>query len=329
VAKLTPADLNAFHDSWLRPDNATIFVVGDTTLAGIMPLLEKSFGDWRTTGPKPAKDFSTPIAPQVGRIMLFDRPNTPTSLIFAGQILPVKGTDDLTALMEANDVLGGSFLSRLNSDLRETKHWSYGVAGFVSRVQHRVPYLIYAPVQTDKTGASIAAMRDDISAFLNGKGVTPEEMSRTIDGAVRELPGQFETADAVPYLIYAPVQTDKTGASIAAMRDDISAFLGGKGVTPEEMSRTIDGAVRELPGQFETADAVMGGMEANVLYHRPDNYYETLASRYRALTAASMDAAAKAAIDPAKLTWVVVGDAAKVKPQLETLGIPVEVVKAP
>jgi predicted Zn-dependent peptidase len=270
VAQLTPADLNAFHDSWLRPDNATIFVVGDTTLAGIMPLLEKSFGDWRTTGPKPAKDFSTPIAPQVGRIMLFDRPNTPTSLIFAGQILPVKGTDDLTALMEANDVLGGSFLSRLNSDLRETKHWSYGVAGFVSRVQHRVPYLIYAPVQTDKTGASIAAMRDDISAFLNGKGVTPEEMSRTIDGAVREL-----------------------------------------------------------PGQFETADAVMGGMEANVLYHRPDNYYETLASRYRALTAASMDAAAKAAIDPAKLTWVVVGDAAKVKPQLETLGIPVEVVKAP
>jgi predicted Zn-dependent peptidase len=124
VAKLTPADLNAFHDSWLRPDNATIFVVGDTTLAGIMPLLEKSFGDWRTTGPKPAKDFSTPIAPQVGRIMLFDRPNTPTSLIFAGQILPVKGTDDLTALLEANDVLGGSFLSRLSSDLRETKHWS-------------------------------------------------------------------------------------------------------------------------------------------------------------------------------------------------------------
>ena len=270
VAKLTPADLNGFHDAWLRPDDATIFVVGDTTLAEIMPLLEKSFGDWRATGPRPVKDFSTPIAPQVGRIMLFDRPNTPTSLIFAGQILPVKGTDDLTALMEANDVLGGSFLSRLNSDLRETKHWSYGVAGFVSRVQHRVPYLIYAPVQMDQTGTSIAAMRDDIRAFLNGKGVTPEEMSRTIDGAVREL-----------------------------------------------------------PGQFETADAVMGGMEANVLYHRPDNYYETLASRYRALTAAGMDAAAKAAIDPAKLTWVVVGDAAKVKPQLDALGIPVEVVKTP
>ena len=268
VAKLSSADLTAFHDDWLRPDNATIFVVGDTTLGQVMPLLEKSFGDWRSSGPRPAKNFTVPIAPQAAKILLLDRPNTPQSLIFGGEVTPVQGTDDLVALMEANDVLGGAFLSRLNSDLRETKHWSYGVAGFVSRVQHQVPYLIYAPVQTDQTGPSIAAMRGDISAFL-----------------------------------------------------------AGKGVTPEELTRTISGATRELPGQFETAAAVMTGMQSNVLYHRPDNYYETLASRYRGLTAEQLDAAAKAAIDPNKLTWVVIGDAAKVKPQLDSLGIPVEVVK--
>jgi zinc protease len=268
VAKLSSADLTAFHNSWLRPDNATIFVVGDTTLGQVMPLLEKSFGDWRVSGPRPAKNFAVPIAPQASKILLLDRPNTPQSLIFGGEVMPVQGTDDLVALMEANDVLGGAFLSRLNMDLRETRHWSYGVAGFVSRVQHQVPYLIYAPVQTDQTGPSIAAMRGDITAFL-----------------------------------------------------------AGKGVTPEELTRTISGATRELPGQFETTAAVMSGMQSNVLYHRPDNYYETLASRYRGLTAAQLDAAAKAAIDPNKLTWVVIGDAAKVKPQLDTLGIPVEVVK--
>ena len=270
VAKLTPADLTAFHKDWLRPDNATIFVVGDTSLADVMPLLEKSFGDWRTAGPKPTKNFAIPTAPQAGRIMLIDRPNTPQSLIFGGELLPAQGTDELIALLEANDVLGGSFLSRLNSDLRETKHWSYGVASFVSRPQHQIPFLIYAPVQTNETGPSIAAMRDDISAFL-----------------------------------------------------------GPKGVTPEELSRTIDGAIRELPGDFETSAAVMGGMESNVLFHRPDNYYETLASRYRALTASELDAAAKAKIDPSKLTWVVIGDASKVKSQLDALGIPVEVVKTP
>jgi predicted Zn-dependent peptidase len=269
VAKLTPADLSAFHNAWLRPDDATIFVVGDTTLGGVMPLLEKSFGDWRASGPKPVKNFAVPTPAATGRILLIDRPNTPQSLIFGGELLPVQGTDELVALLQANEVLGGAFLSRLNTDLRETKHWSYGVASFISRPQHQVPYLVYAPVQTDRTGPSIAAMRSDISTFLNSKGVTPEELSRTIDGAIREL-----------------------------------------------------------PGNFETTAAVMGGMEANVLYHRPDNYYETLASRYRSLTAAQLDAAAKAAIDPDKLTWVVIGDAAKVKPQLDPLGIPIEVVGA-
>ena len=267
VAKLSPGDLTAFHDAWLRPDDATIFVVGDTTLAEIMPLLERTFGNWQATGPKPSKNFSVPIAPQQAKILLFDRPNTPQSLIFAGEVTPVKGTDDFIPLNQANEVLGGSFLSRLNSDLRETRHWSYGVQGFISSVQQRMPYLIYAPVQTDQTGPSIGAMRSDISTFLTSKGVTPEELDRTISGSIREL-----------------------------------------------------------PGRFETTAAVMGGMEANVLYHRPDNYYETLASRYRALTAPELDAAAKAAIDPNKLTWVVIGDAAKVKPQLDTLGIPVEVV---
>jgi zinc protease len=270
VAKLTQGDLNAFHDAWLRPDNATIFVVGDTTLAEVMPLLERSFGNWQATGPKPVKNFAVPTAAQGSKILLLDRPNTPQSLIFGGEILPLQGTDDLIALTQANDVLGTSFLSRLNTDLRETKHWSYGVAGFISRVQHQVPYLIYSPVQTDKTGPSIAALRSDMTEFLSSKGVTPEELDRTVSGAIREL-----------------------------------------------------------PGQFETTASVMGAMEANVLYNRPDNYYETLASRYRALNAADLDAAARKAIDPAKLTWVVIGDAAKVKPQLETLGIPVEVVKNP
>ena len=269
VAKLSPTDLAAFHDAWLRPDNATIFVVGDTTLAEIMPLLEKSFGDWHAAGAKPVKNFNAPTAPQQSRILLLDRPNTPQSLIFGGELMPLNGTDDLVAVNEANEVLGGAFLSRLNMDLRETKHWSYGVSGFISRVQHQVPYLIYAPVQTDQTGPSIAAMRSDISTFLNGNGVTQAELARTIAGSIREL-----------------------------------------------------------PGEFETAAAVMGGMESNVLYRRPDNYYETLASRYRSLTAPELDAAAKAAIDPGKLTWVVIGDASKVKPQLDALGIPVEVVGA-
>jgi predicted Zn-dependent peptidase len=133
----------------------------------------------------------------------------------------------------------------------------------------------------------------------------------------------------VPFLVFAPVQADQTGPSVAALRDDMSAFLGAKGVTAEELQRTVNGSIRELPGSFETGADVLGGMEQNDMYGRPDNYYETLASRYRALTAADLDNAARHALDPSKLVWVVVGDAAKVRPQLEKLGIPVEAPAAP
>ena len=269
VAALTQGDLTAFRDAWLRPDKATIFVVGDTTLAALMPLLEKSFGDWHATGTAPTKDFTAALPPLKGRILVIDRPGVPQSLIFAGQLTPKKGTDDLVPLDQANAVLGGSFLSRLNMDLRETKHWSYGVQGLLYTVEHTLPYMIYAPVQADQTGPSIAALRGDIASFL-----------------------------------------------------------GGKGVTPAELKRTIDGAVSALPGRFETAEAVLGAMENNQVYRRPDDYYATLPARYRSLTVPMLDAAARAAIDPDRITWVVIGDAAKVKPQLDSLGLPVEVVPA-
>ena len=269
VAQLTAADLTAFRDAWLRPDKAKIFVVGDTSLAVVMPLLEKSFGDWRASGTAPVKDFSAPLPPPKGRIVVIDRPGVPQSLIFAGQLTAKQGTDDLVPLDQANDVLGGSFLSRLNMDLRETKHWSYGVQSLLYTVQHTVPFMIYAPVQADQTGPSIAALRGDMASFL-----------------------------------------------------------GGAGVTAAERARTIDGAIQALPGEYETAQSVLTAMERNDVYHRPDDYYTTLPARYRALTAAGMDAAARAAIDPNAITWVVIGDGAKVKPQLDSLGLPVEVVSA-
>ncbi|HEX8535424.1 MAG TPA: insulinase family protein, partial [Allosphingosinicella sp.] len=80
-----------------------------------------------------------------------------------------------------------------------------------------------------------------------------------------------------------------------------------------------------LPGSFETSAAVLNGMQTNVLYNRPDNYYEQLAGIYQAQTSARLDAAARAAINPNNFVWVVVGEAAKVQPQLAKLGIPVEV----
>jgi predicted Zn-dependent peptidase len=132
----------------------------------------------------------------------------------------------------------------------------------------------------------------------------------------------------VPYQISAPVQADRTADSIKAINEQLGDFLTTKGITQEELTRTVVSSIQELPGRFETGPAVLGAMMTNALYRRPDNYYELLAPKYRALTQAGLDQSIRAAVSPNGFTWVVVGDAAKVKPQLDKLGIPVEVIEA-
>jgi predicted Zn-dependent peptidase len=109
------------------------------------------------------------------------------------------------------------------------------------------------------------------------------------------------------------------------MRREVSEFLTTNGVTEEELARNVASEIGELPGSFETSGAVLGAMQSNALYGRPDDYYEQLVGKYEAQTRESLDASARAALDPDDFVWVVVGDAAQVKPQLETLGLPIEV----
>jgi predicted Zn-dependent peptidase len=266
VKAVTRDDLVAFHGAWVRPDNATIFAAGDTTLAELLPELEKRFGTWSTpTTPKGQKLFRMDRMARPARIVLVDKPQSPQSMILAGLLTNKSGTDNPVDLITANDVLGGSSTSRLIMDLRETKGWAYS--------------------------------------------------------AGTALPGVKET---VPLFVYAPVQTDKTGESIIAARKDIKEFLTIKGVTVAERNQTINSQILSLPGSFETSSDLLAAMMRNTMLGRPDDYYAKLPDIYRAMTPAQLDAAARGAIDPDRLIWVVIGDAKLVKPQLDAVGLPVE-----
>lgn len=269
VKTLTRAELVGFHRAWIRPDKATLFVVSDRPLDEVRAALDAQFADWHGEGAPGTKNFAVPVPAPRERIVLIDRPDSPQSYIVGGEVTALTGSDDIVAVQAASAVLGDNFLSRLNMDLRETKGWSYGVSGRFDRL-----------------------------------------------------------AGPVPYRVSAPVQADKTGPAIAALRQNIAAFLTDKGVTTAERDRTIEGLVRQLPSSFETGAAVLAGMQYNALFKRPDDYYSTLAGRYRALDAAAMDKAIRAAIDPRHFVWLVVGDAKTVRPQLDSLGLPVEVLAA-
>ncbi len=269
VATLTPADLRAFQQAWLRPDKAKIFVTSDRPLAEVKAAFDARLGDWTGTGAAGAKDFSRPPRPSPTKIVLIDRPDSPQSVIVAGAPTPLIGTQDLLAAETANDALGGDFLSRVNMDLREARHWSYGVSGTYRRAEF-----------------------------------------------------------ATPYVISAPVQADQTGASIRALRGDVGDFLSTKPMTSEEFDRAITGATRSLVGEFETSGDVLSAMQANDRFRRPDDYYASITQRYRALTLPQLRGAIHASVDPARFVYVVVGDAKIVRPQLDGIGLPVEVIPA-
>jgi predicted Zn-dependent peptidase len=267
VRAVTRDELVGFHQSWVRPDNARIFAVGDLPLDQLVPQLEARFGNWAApAAPRGTKNFNVQAAAARPRIILVDRPQSPQSYILGGQLLPLRGTDDLLTFNAANEVLGGNFLARINMELRERRGWSYGARGSLETMEYQSPYLIQAPVQADRTGDSIRAAMEQVRLFLTSQGVTAEELNRTVLGNTRQL-----------------------------------------------------------PGQFETSGAVLGALRSNTLYRRPDNYWETVAPRFQAMSAAELDAAARRTINPTGWVWVVVGDAARVRPQLEGLGLPIEV----
>ena len=199
IASLKRDELVAFHRDIIRPDNATIIVVGDTTLAKVMPMLEARFGKWKA--PRSAlklpkvESVTLPAAP---RVFLVDQPGAVQANILVGQV--VNSTMDPAALDFdlANGVLGGKFTSRLNMKLREEKQWAYGAYSYASGAKGQRPWIAYAAVQIDKTDEAIVEMRNDIAAFAtNAQPASEAEIDNIKVNNVRSLPGAYETAGSV------------------------------------------------------------------------------------------------------------------------------------
>ncbi|MBX7248846.1 MAG: insulinase family protein [Caulobacteraceae bacterium] len=269
VASLTLADLQQFHATWFQPNNATLIIVGDTTLAEITPRLEAKFGSWRATAAVPNKNLAAVNPPAKPVIYLIDRPGALQTVITASQISPARGDADDIAIAEMNTVLGGAFTSRLNMNLREDKHWSYGAG----------------------------------SLTVDARG-----------------PGLF--------IAYAPVQTDKTRESFAEMQRELREVGRTRGITAEETLFAQNSMILGLPGSWETNQAVQGSLIEQLLYNLPDDYFDTYSGRVRALSARDLDRVAQRIISPESLTWVVVGDRAKIEAGIRSFGYEVRIVDA-
>jgi len=161
-----------------------------------------------------------------------------------------------------NTLLGANFTSRINMNLREDKHWSYGAGSLL-----------------------------------------------------------FEARGQRPFIAYAPVQTDKTRESIAELIKELNGIGGSKPVAPEELIKAQASLTLTLPGSWETMNALGGSISNIVRYGLDDRYYDTYAGKIRALKVGDMAPAAKVAIQPDKLVWLIVGDRAKIEAGIRELGL--------
>ncbi|MGZ5179863.1 MAG: M16 family metallopeptidase, partial [Ramlibacter sp.] len=261
VAHMTVADVAKFHETWFKPNNAALLVVGDTTMAEIKPRLEALLAGWKS-GEVPKKMLANPPQSQGSTVYLVDRPGALQSIVVGAQLVPPRGGPQDVPTLVLNDAFAGSFSSRVNMNLREDKHWSYGSFSFLENARGERPYLVVAPVQTDKTAESMKELANEYARIAGAQPLSADELRRAQERQTLKLPGNFET------------------------------------------SAQLAGAYRNIVG-----------------YGLPADYYDTFVQKANATTPQSVEALARQLVDPKRITWVVVGDLAKIEPAIRALNL--------
>jgi len=196
TAKITRADLVKFHQTWFKPNHATLVVVGATTMEEIAPKIEKLFKTW-LPGDIPVKNIGQVADQPHSTVYIIDRPGSMQSIIFAGHIMLPKSNPDEIALITMNNTLGGMFISRINMNLREDKHWTYGAGSFVWDTKAQRPFIVYTSVQTDKTKESMIEIHKELADIAGSRPVSAEELKKSQDNQILGLAGNWETMGAV------------------------------------------------------------------------------------------------------------------------------------
>jgi len=254
IQALTRDDLLRYHQQWVRPEGASLIVVGDTTLEEVMPLLEKHFGDWKGASANPPRiEIPQVQRPDKPRVYLIDQPGAVQATILAGQVVPPTTDPGSIRFDVANSVLGGEFTSRLNMNLREDKHWAYGAYSFGSNALGQRPWMAFASVQIDKTAESLAEMDREVRQYTSGKAPPSEaEVAKIQASEIRSLPGAYETGRAVLGTLGAIVRYGRPDDYVFRRKAEIEALTPAQvaeaaaGLDPDRLVWVVVGDLKQV-----------------------------------------------------------------------------------
>src|SRR5436190_16576354 len=193
IKAFTTGDLRSFYQATFRPTNAALLAVGDITADATMPLLESSFGTWKPPagGAAAAETLPAVEQPAAREVYLIDKPGAPQTQIRIGWIGVPRSTPDYFPLVVLNTILGGSFSSRLNMNLREQHGYTYGASSAFDMRASAGPFLAAAGVQTDKTSEALKEFFNELTGIL--QAVPADELARAKNYVALRYPSSFET----------------------------------------------------------------------------------------------------------------------------------------
>ncbi len=198
IANLSGEKLRAFHQRWFAPQQATLIAVGDLEMTRFKSLAQTHFGDWKAANDDSA-DLSQAPAPSAANdsarpaIYFVDLPGSAQATIGGAMVLPASQPVDMTALGLANNALGGLFTSRINMNLREEKHWSYGTRSNIVESRDAQIWIAMGGVQIDKTGPALKELQREWLEFTDRHPLTRDEFEKVREQRIRQLPGSYET----------------------------------------------------------------------------------------------------------------------------------------
>ena len=193
IANLSREKLQAFHKRWFNPQQATLIAAGDLNMAQFETLAKKYFSDWKSADENNAAPEIPATVLTRNAIYFVDLPGSAQATISGSVLLPPSRQIDISALSLANNALGGLFTSRINMNLREEKHWSYGTRSSIIESRGPQVWIAMGGVQIDKTGPALNELRREWQEFTGNRPLTQEEFEKAREQRIRQLPGSYET----------------------------------------------------------------------------------------------------------------------------------------
>lgn len=198
TSSLDSALVRGFYDGAFRPNRATFTVVGDLSQSEAVSMIESRFGSWSGRGaertPWPVR--VQPARPEGRNVYLVDKPGAAQSVIYIGTTGVERTTGDYAAIEVMNTILGGSFSSRLMTNLRETMGYTYGVRSGFQWMPLPGAFVMSSDVRTNVTDSSMVEFMKEIASIRDAE-VDDVELERAKAYIKLGLPGDLETTSQI------------------------------------------------------------------------------------------------------------------------------------